>query len=170
MNAYWRLRVRIPLLCTCDFFCWLLVLWGTSRSSRKRGELCAAALAKVASLGVGRGSLFFLSIFPDARFAVYSARQARRSKTWVSATLHRQGPRTVSEARGACFGITSGHNRPILTLLTGETCAQTPLDRPEMHFRREPDFADAPETALNGGFRHQFSAACFLHENFHASP
>ena len=37
--AYWRLRVRIPL-CTCIIFCWLLVLWGASRSARKKAS-CA---------------------------------------------------------------------------------------------------------------------------------
>ena len=37
--ACWRLRVRIPL-CTCVFFCWLLVLWGASRSARKKAS-CA---------------------------------------------------------------------------------------------------------------------------------
>ena len=28
-----------------------------------------------------------------------------------------------------------------------------------MLFRRDPDFADAPETAQNGGFRHNFATA-----------
>ena len=31
-----------------------------------------------------------------------------------------------------------------------------------MLFRRDPDFADAPETAQNGGFRHHFATAVFL--------
>ena len=74
--------------------------------------------------------------------------------------VHRQGPRMVSEARNACFGITGARNRPIPTLLPSETCTQTPLDRPKMLFRRDPDFADAPETAQNGGFRHHFATAC----------
>jgi hypothetical protein len=103
-------------------------------------------MAKVVSLGVGRASLFF-AIFSDAYFAVYGARRALRSKTWVSATLHRQGPRMAFEARNVCFDITGARNRPIPTLLPSETCAQTPLDRPKMLFRRDPDFADAPETA-----------------------
>ena len=105
---------------------------------------------------------YFPPIFSDAYFAVYGARRALRSKTWVSATLHRQGPRMVSEARNACFGITGARNRPISTLLPSETCTQTPLDRPKMLFRRDPDFADAPETAQNGGFRHHFATARFF--------
>ena len=58
--ACWRLRVRIPL-CTCDIFCWLFFALGRKSQRAQKGELCAAALAEVASLGVGRGSL----IFPD---------------------------------------------------------------------------------------------------------
>ena len=61
--AYWRLRVRIPL-CTCDFLLAFGALGRKSQSAQK-GELCAAALAEVASLGVGRGLLFFLSVSPS---------------------------------------------------------------------------------------------------------
>jgi len=127
----------------------LLVFGALGRKTQRAqtGALCAVALAKVVSLGVGRASLFFFAIFPDAYFAVYGARRALRSKTWVSATLHRQGPRMAFEARNVCFDITAARNRPIPTLLPSETCAQTPLDRPKMLFRRDPDFADAPETA-----------------------
>ena len=147
--ACWRLRVRIPP-CTCDSFCWLFVLWALGHKSQRtqKGELCAAALAEVASLGAGRGSLIFPDFF-DACFAVYSARRLLGSKTWISATWHRQGPRMVSEARMACFGIAGARNRPIPTLLPDETCTQTPLNRPRMRFRRDPDFADVPETAQN---------------------
>ena len=80
--------------------------------------------------------------------------------------LHRQGPRMVSEAKNACFGMTDARSRPIPTLLPGETCTQTPLNRPTMLFRCDPDFADAPETAQNGGFRRQFAAARFLAKPF----
>ena len=66
------------------------------------------------------------------------------------------------EARNACFDITAARNRPIPTLLPSETCAQTPLDRPKMLFRRDPDFADAPETAQNDGFRHRSAAVRVL--------
>ena len=104
----------------------------------------------------------YFSDFFDACFAVYNARRLLGSKTWISATSHRQGPRMVSEARNACFGITGARNRPIPTLLPSETCTQTPLDRPKMLFRRDPDFADAPETAQNGGFRHHFATARFF--------
>ena len=107
-------------------------------------------------MGVGRGSLIFSDFF-DACFAVHNARRLLGSKTWNSATSHRQGPRMVSEARTACFGITGARNRPIPTLLPNKACTQTPLDRPRMPFRRGPDFADAPETAQNGGFRHHFA-------------
>jgi len=126
----------------------LLVFGALGRKTQRAqtGALCAVALAKVVSLGVGRASLFFPD-FSDAYFAVYGARRALRSKTWVSATLHRQGPRMAFEARNVCFDITAARNRPIPTLLPSETCAQTPLDRPKMLFRRDPDFADAPETA-----------------------
>ena len=157
--AYWRLRVRIPL-CTCVFFVAFGALGRKSQRAQK-GVLCAAALAKVASLGVGRGSLS-PPIFLDACFAVYNARRLRGSKTWISATSHRQGPRIVSEARNASFGMTGARNRPIPTLLPSETCTQTPLDRPTMLFRRDPDFADVPETAQNGGFRHDFAASCIF--------
>ena len=144
--ACWRLRVRIPL-CTCDFFCWLFATLGRKSQRAQKGELCAAALAEVAELrlGVGRGSLIFSDFFDAACFAVYNARRLLGSKTWISATLHRQGPRMVSEARNACFGITGARNRPIPTLLPSETCTQTPLGRPKMLLRRDPDFADAPE-------------------------
>ena len=33
---------------------------------------------------------------------------------------------------------------------------------PKMLLRRDPNFADAPETAQNGGFRHHFATACVL--------
>ena len=46
---------------------------------------------------------------------------------------------------------------PFPRCFPSETCTQTPLDRPQMLFRRDPDFADAPETAQNGGFRHHFA-------------
>ena len=112
---------------------------------------------------------YFFPIFPDAYFAVYGARRALRSKTWVSATLHRQGPRMAFEARNVCFDITAARNRPIPTLLPSETCAQTPLDRPKMLLHRDPNFADAPETAQNGGFRRHFAAARFLANPFTSS-
>jgi hypothetical protein len=156
--AHWRLRVRIPL-CTCVFCCWLLVLWGASRSARKKASCARPHWRKLRVWGLAAGRLFF-PIFFDACFAVYNARRLLGSKTWISATSHRQGPRMVSEARNACFGITGARNRPIPTLLPSETCTQTPLDRPKMLFRRDPDFADAPETAQNGGFRHNFATAC----------
>ena len=143
--AHWRLRVRIPL-CTWDFFCWLLVLWGASRSARKKASCARPHWRKLRVWGLAAGRLFS-PIFFDACFAVYNARRLLGSKTWISATSHRQGPRVVSEARNACFGITGARNRPIPTLLPSETCTQTPLDRPRMLFRRDPDFADAPETA-----------------------
>ena len=38
-HAHWRLRVRRVPLCTCVFCCcWLLVLWGASRSARKKAS------------------------------------------------------------------------------------------------------------------------------------
>ena len=131
------------------------------------GQVAARAKRRVVRGRTG-GSCEFggwprVAYFPDffdACFAVYNARRLLRSKTWISATLHRQGPRMVPEARNACFGITGARNRPISTLLPSETCTQTPLDRPKMLFRRDPDFADAPETAQNGGFRHHFATAC----------
>ena len=77
----------------------LLAFGALGRKSQRaqKGELCAAALAEVASLGVGRGSLIFSPIFFDACFAVYNARRLLGSKTWISATLHRQGPRPQTE-------------------------------------------------------------------------
>jgi len=93
---------------------------------------------------------------------VYNARRLLGSKTWISTTSHRQGPKMASEARIACFGITGARNGPIPTLLPIETCTQTPLDRPNMLLHRDPNFADAPETAQNGGFRHHFATARFF--------
>ena len=86
--------------------------------------------------------------------------------------MHRKGPIIASEARRVCFGITGARNRPIPTLLLNETCAQTPIDQPKMLFRRDPDFADAPEpeTAQNGDFRHQFAAAVFFGDFFYVNP
>ena len=165
--ACWRLRVRIPL-CTCVFFGWLLVLWGASRSARKKASCARPYWWKLRVWGLAASRLFF-PIFSDACFAVYNARRLLGSKTWISATLHRQGPRMVSEARNACFGFTGARNRPIPTLLPSETCTQTPLDRPQMLFRRDPDFADAPETAQNGGFCHNFATARFLAKPFTSS-
>ena len=108
--------------------------------------------------------------FFDAFFAVYNARRLLGSKTWISATSHRQGPRMASEARNACFGITSARNRPIPTLLSNETCTQTPLGRIRMPLRRDPDFADAPETTQNCGFRHHFATACVLLRIYPCQP
>ena len=93
--AYWRLRVRIPL-CTCVIFCWLLVLWGASRSARKKASRARPHWRKLRVWGLAAGRLFF-PIFFDACFAVYNARRLLGSKTWISATLHRQGPRMVSK-------------------------------------------------------------------------
>ena len=78
---------------------------------------------------------------------------------WCSATA---GVKNMDfgHVADACFGITGARIRPIPTLLPSETCTQTPLDRPKMPLRRDPNFADAPETAQNGGFRHHFAAAC----------
>ena len=144
--VHWRFRGRTPPC--ASYVSFLLVFGALGRKTQRTqiGALCAVAMEKVVSLGVGRASPFFCD-FPDAHFAVYGARQALRSKTWVPATLHRQGPRMVFEARNVWFDITGARNRPIPTLLPSETCAQTPLDQPRMLFRRDPDFADAPETA-----------------------
>ena len=156
--AHWRLRVRIPL-CTCVFFCWLLVLWGASRSARKKASCARPHWRKLRVWGLAAGRLFS-PIFFDACFAVYNARRLLGSKTWISATSHRQGPKMATEARNACLGITGARNRPTPRLLPNETCTQTPLDRPKLLFRRDPDFADAPEPAQDGDFRHHFATAC----------
>ena len=62
--AHWRLRVRIPL-CACVFL--LLAFGALGRKSQRaqKGELCAAALAEVASLvwGLAAGR-FFSRFFP----------------------------------------------------------------------------------------------------------
>ena len=71
--AYWRLRVRIPL-CTCVFFCWLLVLWGASRSARKKASCARPHWRMLRVWGLAAGRLFF-PIFFDACFAVYNARR-----------------------------------------------------------------------------------------------
>ena len=55
--AYWRLRVRIPL-CTCDIFCWLLVLWGASRSARKKASCARPHWRKLRVRGLAAGRLF----------------------------------------------------------------------------------------------------------------
>ena len=56
----------------------LLAFGALGRKSQRaqKGELlCTAALAEVASLGIGRGSLIFPPIVFDACFAVYNARR-----------------------------------------------------------------------------------------------
>ena len=58
--AYWRLRVRIPLR-TCDFCCWLLVLWGASRSARKKASCARPHWRKLRVLGLAAGRLFLIS-------------------------------------------------------------------------------------------------------------
>ena len=56
--AHWRLRVRIPL-CTYVFFCWLLVLWGASRSARKKASCARPHWRKLRVWGLAAGRLFF---------------------------------------------------------------------------------------------------------------
>lgn len=65
----------------------------------------------------------------------------------------------VPDAGKIAFGIAGARKRPIPALLPSGTCAQTPRDRHEIHFRRELDAADAPKTSQNGGFHHESSAA-----------
>ena len=139
-----------PAMCV-RFFLLVFGALGRKTQRRKTGALCAIAMANVVSLGVGRTSLFFFAIFPDAHFAVYGARRALRSKIWVSGTLHRQGPRMTFDARNVSFGIIGARKRLIPTLLPSETCAQTPLDRPSMLLRRDPDFAAMPCVGLVEG-------------------
>ena len=145
------------------------MLWGATRSARKKASCARPHWWKLRVWGLAASRLFF-PVVSDACFAVYNARRLLGSKTWISATLHRQGPRMVSEVRNACFGFTGARNRPIPTLLPTETCTKAPLDRPRMLFRRDPDFADAPETAPNGGFCHNFATArLFLAKPFTSS-
>ena len=127
--AHWRLRVRIPL-CTCVFF---VAFWcfGGQVAARAKRRVVRGRTGESCEFGGWPQVACFVPIFFDACFAVYNARRLLGSKTWISATLHRQGPRMVSEARNACFGITGARNRPIPTLLPSETCTQTPLDRPK---------------------------------------
>ena len=56
---------------------------GRKSQGAQKGELCAAALAEITSLGVGRGSLIFHDFF-DACFAVYKAAQPRSSEKDVA--------------------------------------------------------------------------------------
>ena len=137
---------------------WCVVAQVTARA--KRRVVCGRTGG-----GCEFGSLPRVAYFPSfvvACIAVFNARRLLGSKTWILATSHRQGPRMVPEARNASFGITGARNRPIPTLLPSETCTQTPLNRPRMLFRHDPDFADAPETAHNDGFRRHFAAARFF--------
>ena len=55
--ACWRLRLRIPL-CTCDSFCWLLVLWGASRSARKKASCAQPQWRKLRVWRVAAGRIF----------------------------------------------------------------------------------------------------------------
>ena len=78
--------------------------FGAQVAARAKKASCARPhWRKLRVWGLAAGRLFF-PIFFDACFAVYNARRLLGSKTWISATLHRQGPRMVSEARNACFG------------------------------------------------------------------
>ena len=128
----------------------LLAFGALGRKSQRaqKGELCAAALAEVASLEVGRGSLFSPTFF-DACFAVYDARRLLGSKTWISATL--QMPVLASQALAT---------DPFPRFFQARPARKLRLTDPKCLFRRDPDFADAPETAQDGGFRHHFATAC----------
>ena len=152
--------------CARAFF--LLAFGALGRKSQRaqKGELCAAAMAEMRVWGLAAGRLFF------RLFSMRVLRFIMLGDCWGQKHGFRprrtgRAPEWWSEARNACFGITGARNRRIPTLLPYETCTQTPLDRPKLLFRRDPDFADAPETAQNGGFRRHFAAARFFRETLH---
>ena len=69
IHACWPLRVRIPL-CTCvGFCCWLCVLWGASRSARKKGSYVRPHWLKLRVWGLAAGRsfspVFFRCVFRD---------------------------------------------------------------------------------------------------------
>ena len=52
-------RGTLTPLCTCVFFCWLLVLWGASRSARKKASCARPHWRKLRVWGLAAGRLFF---------------------------------------------------------------------------------------------------------------
>ena len=58
--ACWRLRVQNPMR-TCDFFSWLLVLWGISHSARKKAGFVRPHWRRLRVWGFAAGRL--ISIF-----------------------------------------------------------------------------------------------------------
>ena len=143
------------------------MLWGASRSARKKASCARPHWLKLRVWGLAAGRLFSpIFSMRVSRFIIYyNARRLRGLKNMDFGHVAPAGPQNGPRSeRCACFGITGARNsnRPIPTLLPSETCTQTPLDRPRMLFRRDPDFADAPETTQNGGFRRQFAAARFF--------
>ena len=58
--ACWRLRVRNPMR-TCDFFSWLLVLWGVSHSARKKAGFVRPHWRRLRVWGFAAGRV--ISIF-----------------------------------------------------------------------------------------------------------
>ena len=84
--AYWRLLVRIPL-CACDFCCWLLVLWGASRSARKKASCARPHWQKLRVWGLAAGRLFF-RFFPMRvlRFIALGKREGQKYGFWPRCT------------------------------------------------------------------------------------
>ena len=143
-----------------QFLCWLLVPWGACRSARKKKPNVRGRNGGNCGFG-GWPRVAYFSLF----FSICVLRSIMLGDCWgqkhgFRPTLHWQGPRMVSEARNACAGIRGARKRPIPTFFPSGTCTQTPLDRTNIIFRREPNFVDAPETAQDGSFRHHFATAC----------
>ena len=55
--ACWRLRVQNPMR-TCDFFSWLLVLWGVSHSARKKASFVRPHWRRLRVWGFATARLF----------------------------------------------------------------------------------------------------------------
>ena len=137
---------------------------GRKSQRAQKGELCATALAKVASLGAGRGSLIF-------RF--FSVRVLRffimLGDCWGQ--KHGFWPRCIGRAPG----WSPKREMPVLAsqALATDPCPRFFQARPARKLRlTDPRCSSAattqvsrftdvvPETAQNGGFRHHFATAC----------
>ena len=59
LYACWRLRVQTPMR-TCDFYSWLLVLWGVSHSARKKAGFVRPHWRRLRVWGFAAGRLFFI--------------------------------------------------------------------------------------------------------------
>ena len=121
--------------------CWLLVLWGASRSARKKASSARPHWRKLRVWGLAAGRLFSPDFFSMRvlRFMMFGDCWGQNHGFRPRCTD--RAPEWSPKRKNACFSITDPRDRPIPTLLPIETCTQTPLDRPRMRFHRDPEIS-----------------------------